>query len=247
MTDMMSTPLEVWTNSDTAAGWLLVTPEMRSDTDIFDHLPARAPFGLWVKDAFWDNEEDYYELNLTPSSLWCLPDLDRADIWEHPERYRALYLTATPATRTRLDITETMYTVIESVSVGDLMIDPADRRYDRLRELLSQGDHHPWEPALHSPEQNRAATLAYGALHRYGFGWIEQECTGTNDFYAALALRPHIGQFEGWDQAAYDTLRQSFEHYRGELLHPEDAHLTGIAYKTSINGSSTTRDGNSDS
>ncbi|QCO28990.1 hypothetical protein CFE69_23925 (plasmid) [Mycobacteroides abscessus subsp. massiliense] len=245
---MMSTPLEVWTNSDTAAGWLLVTPEMRSDTDIFDHLPARAPFGLWVKDAFWDNEEDYYELNLTPSSLWCLPDLDRADIWEHPERYRALYLTATPATRTRLDnITETMYTVIESVSVGDLMIDPADRRYDRLRELLSQGDHHPWEPALHSPEQNRAATLAYGALHRYGFGWIEQECTGTNDFYAALALRPHIGQFEGWDQAAYDTLRRSFEHYRGELLHPEDAHLTGIAYKTSINGSSTTRDGNSDS
>ncbi|WP_079621455.1 hypothetical protein [Mycobacteroides abscessus] len=221
---------------------------MRSDTDIFDHLPARAPFGLWVKDAFWDNEEDYYELNLTPSSLWCLPDLDRADIWEHPERYRALYLTATPATRTRLDnITETMYTVIESVSVGDLMIDPADRRYDRLRELLSQGDHHPWEPALHSPEQNRAATLAYGALHRYGFGWIEQECTGTNDFYAALALRPHIGQFEGWDQAAYDTLRRSFEHYRGELLHPEDAHLTGIAYKTSINGSSTTRDGNSDS
>lgn len=99
-----------------------------------------------------------------------------------------------------------------------------------MRELLSQGGHRLWEPTIDSPEQKRAATVAYGALHRYGFGWIEQECTGTNDFYAALALRPYIGQFEGWDQAAYDALRRSFEHYRGELLHPEDALLLGIAY-----------------
>jgi hypothetical protein len=232
MTDTMSTSLEAWTAADTA-GWLLVTPEMRSTTDAFDRLPSRAPFGLWVNDAFWDNDEDYYELNLTPDSLWYLPDLDTADIWEHPEQYRALYLTATPATRARGAINETLYTVIDSVPVGDLMIDPDDRRYDRLRELLSQGDHRPWEPAIDSPEQKRAATVAYGALHSYGFGWIEQECTGTNDFYAALALRPYIGQFEGWDQAAYDSLRRSFEHYRGELLHPEDAPLSGIAYKSS--------------
>ncbi|BBX82187.1 hypothetical protein [Mycolicibacterium aubagnense] len=72
--------------------------------------------------------------------------------------------------------------------------------------------------------------------HRYGFDWIEQECTGTNDFYAALALRPYIGQFDGWDQGAYDALRRSFEHYRGELLHPEDAPLPGITYEKSING-----------
>lgn len=235
MAETVSISLGVWTAADTAAGWLLVTPEMRSDTEIFDRLPARAPFGLWVDDAFWDNEEDYYELNLTPSSLWYLPDLDRPDIWEHPERYRALYLTATSATRTRGDSIETMYTVIDSVPVRDLMIDPADRRYDRLRELLSLGDHHLWEPALHSAEQEKAATVAYEALDGYGFGWIEEECTGTNDFYAALALRPYIGEFEGWDQGAYDALRRSFEHYRGELLHPEDAPLAGIDYQ-SING-----------
>ncbi|OHT95597.1 hypothetical protein BKG71_23195 [Mycobacteroides chelonae] len=240
MTDLESTALEAWTleawaDADTAAGWLLVTPEMRSETDIFDRLPSRAPFGLWVTDAFWNNEEDYYELNLTPNSLWHLPDLDWPGVWEHPEQYRALYLTATAATRTRCDFNETMYTVIDSVPVGDLMIDPADRRYDRLRELLSQGDHHPWEPALHSPEQKEATDTAYGSLHKYGFGWIDQECTGTNDFYAALALRPYIGQFEGWDQGAYDALRRSYEHYRCELLHPEDAPLPGITYGKPIN------------
>lgn len=219
-----------WSDGDTA-GWLLVTPEMRSTTDAFDHLPARAPFGLWVNDAFWDNEEDYYELNLDSNGLWHLPDLDISDIWKNPERYRALYLTAAPETRTRGAITETLYTVIDSVPVHDLMIDPADRRYDRLRELLSQEDHHGWEPALDSPEQEQAANVAYEARHRYGFSWMEEDCCGTTDFYVALALRPYIGHFEGWDQGAYDALRRSFEHYRGELLHPEDAPLPDITYE----------------
>lgn len=46
MTDTVWTSLEVWTAADTAAGWLLVTPVMRSATDGFDRLPTRAPFGL---------------------------------------------------------------------------------------------------------------------------------------------------------------------------------------------------------
>lgn len=217
-----------WT-SDTS-GWLIIHPHMRSETDAFEQLPARAPFALWINDTFWDNQEDCYELSLSHNELWDLPDLDIADMWEHPKQHQALYLVASNAMRTTRGFDETLYTVLESVPVRDLMIDPTDHRYDRLRELLSLGDHHPWEPAIHSPERRHAANIAYRALHRYGLGWIEWECTGTNDFYAALALRPYIGHIEGWDQDAYDALRRSFEHYRGELLHPADAPIAGTAY-----------------
>lgn len=213
------------------SGWLYISPDMQKGTDVFEHLPTRAPFGLWIGDSFWDNEEDYYELQLSHEGLWGLPDLDTPDIWEHPDRHRALYLVATNAERTSRGFTETLYTALESVPVRDLMIDPRDRRYDRLRELLSLGDQHPWQPALDSPEHDRATDVAYPALDRYGFGWIEWECTGTNDFYVALALRPYIGQIEGWDQGAYDALRRSFEHYRGQPLHPEDAPLADITYE----------------
>jgi len=224
-----TTPVLEWTTS----GWLYVTPQMRQETDTFDQLPTRPPFGLWIADSFWDIDEDHYELSLTHEGLWGLPDLDTADIWEHPELHRALYLTATEAGRTRRGVEETLYSVLDSVPVRDLMVDPTDSRYGRLRELLSRGGHDPWEPALDSPERARAAAVGYQALHGYGFGWIEWECTGTNDFYVALALRPYVGQFEGWDQSAYDALRRSFEHYRGELLHPEDASLADITYEKS--------------
>ncbi|BCI84611.1 hypothetical protein MTY66_62360 (plasmid) [Mycolicibacterium sp. TY66] len=49
MTDTVPTSLEAWTAADTA-GWLLVTPEMRSTTDTFDRLPSRASNdqNLWM-------------------------------------------------------------------------------------------------------------------------------------------------------------------------------------------------------
>lgn len=130
----------------------------------------------------------------------------------------------------------TLYTVLDAKPLADLMIDPADAHYGRLRELCAQHyrDGRGWEPALHSPEREQALRLAEGVLsgHEPKFGWlsVSQECTGTTDPFFALAARPFIGQAEGWDQRAYDALRRSFEHYRGQLLHPDDQPLDGITY-----------------
>lgn len=223
-------PEVVITPFNDTSGWLIVHPDMIAMITDAAKSPHRAPFSVWLDDSLWgdgDTYNDEYELSYTIPAMWWA-EIDYVwDVWSHPEDYRALYLLASDLST----ITgKTLYTVLESKPAKDLLIDPDDDRYGRLRELCAA--HRPCADDPDSGERVRALDIAGRVLGKYGFDWLsaELECMGTTDHLVALALRPYIGQIEGWNQSAYDALRRSFEHHRGELLHPDDQASDGITY-----------------
>lgn len=224
------------------SGWLAVHPGM---TDQFiQELAARrdrAPYAAWINDSTWRTEDSFnweYELSTSLQQvLWS--EIDIWDVFAHPDKHRALYLLASD----RYEADMTLYTVLESTPLADVLIDPNDLRYTRLRELCTTHGSGPIEPATEQrpcgadiddrwPRAKALATAERILNTRDEFAWLIQwmECLGTTDPIIALALRPFIGQHEGWDQTAYDALRRDFETYRAELLHPEDQPLPGITY-----------------
>ncbi|SHU69045.1 Uncharacterised protein [Mycobacteroides abscessus subsp. abscessus] len=225
------------------SGWLAVHPGM---TDQFiQELAARrdrAPYAAWINDSTWRTEDSFnweYELSTSLQQvLWS--EIDIWDVFAHPDKHRALYLLASD----RYEANMTLYTVLESTPLADVLIDPKDPRYTRLRELCAAHGSGPIEPATEQrpcgadiddrwPRAKALATAERILNTRDEFAWLIQwmECLGTTDPIIALALRPFIGQYEGWDQTAYDALRRDFETYRAELLHPEDQPLSGITYR----------------
>lgn len=215
------------------SGWLIVHPDMVEMIKDAAKRQDRAPFSVWLEDSLWgdgDTYNDEYELSSTIPAVWWA-EIDYIwDVWSHPEDYRALYLLASDLSTIR---GKTLYTVLESKPAKDLLIDPGDDRYTRLRELCSTGGEEPCIETCYTDKRVQALSIAGRVLGRYGFDWLsaELECLGTTDHLVALALRPYIGQIEGWDQGAYDALRRSFEHRRGELLHPDDKALDDVTYE----------------
>lgn len=228
------------------SGWLAVHPDM---TDQFIQALAarrdRAPFATWINDSTWRTQDSFnaeYELSTCMQQiLWS--EIYIWDVFAHPDNYRALYLLAS----NRYEADMTLYTVLESKPLADLCIDPNDPRYTRLREVCATHGCHSIDAATeHRPlgadldddrwPRAKALTTAERILNRHDeFAWLTAwlECLGTTDPIIALALRPFIGQYDGWDQAAYDALRRDFETHRAELLHPEDPPLQGITYRRS--------------
>lgn len=215
------------------SGWLIVHPDMVEMIKDAAKKADRAPFSVWLDDSLWGDDDTYndeYELSSTIPAVWWAEIDYLWDVWSHPEDYRALYLMASNLST----ITgKTLYTVLESKPAKDLLIDPDDDRYGRLRELCATGGGEPSVETCYTDKRVQALSIARGVLGRYGFDWLsaELECLGTTDHLVALALRPYIGQIEGWDQSAYDALRRSFEYHHGELLHPDDRPLDDVTYK----------------
>ncbi|QSN49797.1 hypothetical protein [Mycobacteroides abscessus] len=230
------------------SGWLIVHPGSADVLKAGAASRERLPFSVWVEESLFISEspryrgyfdwEWQYQLSSTASGvLWSEAGVDIWDALADPYSYRALYLLRSD----RSVNGKRLFTVLDSQPARDLVIDPDNRGYDRFRELCEQPMPEPaYEQHRDGPARqdevarDEALDVAERILRDSDdFSWLaaELECTGTTDPFVALALRPLIGQLDGWNQAAYDALRRSFEHHRGQLLHPDDYPLDGITYQ----------------
>jgi len=229
------------------SGWLIVHPRTADALKAVAASRERPPFSVWLEESLFISEspvykgyfdwEWQYELSSTASGVqWHDAEVDIWDALADPESYRALYLLRSD----RSVKGKRMFTVLDSKPARDLVIDPDNPGYARFRELCEQPmpepayeQHQDGPPRQDEVARDEALDVAEKILCTSDdFDWLSGhlECTGTTDPFVALALRPLIGQVDGWSQAAYDALRRSFEHHRGQLLHPDDHPLDGITY-----------------